>query len=376
MKALRLSATPIADQNLTRSKEACKSWKNPKVTLEETPSPTPGPGELLLQVEYCGLCGSDYHLAESRAGDSSLFYPGLVELPVTIGHEFSGKVVAHGPQMSMAAKKNFPIGAIVTAEEMLWCGECGACRSGQLNHCENLEELGFTRNGAHAEFVSVHSKYCWSLEPLVKKFGEKNALRIGALVEPYSVSYRALFQGAHGGKWLPGDTLLIFGAGPIGLAALDLALTAGAAAVHVVEQLEERQKFAKELGAEKVFSPEDLAKLDRYDWIIDAAGTNLATQVAATKLNVGGSLCFLARSKEPCLIQPENLITNNSKFFGSQGHSGESAFPRVITLMAADKLRPLQLILEEIDLEAAEKRLRSQEKIAGKILVRPGRKNS
>lgn len=369
MKALRLRAEQLGASS--RSPEASKNWINPSVRLEEMPSPSPGPGELLLKVAFCGLCGSDYHLAEAR-GDSTIFYPGLVELPVTIGHEFSGKVVAHGPGMSDAAIKLFPAGSLVTAEEMLWCGECGPCRSGHLNHCENLEELGFTRDGAHAEYIRVNSKYCWSLAPLAEKFGEETALRLGALVEPYSVSYRALFQGAHGGKWLPGGAILIFGAGPIGLAALDLALAAGAAEVHVVESLPERRAFALEFGATKAFSPSELDQLSRYDWIVDAAGTGSAAEAAQRCLTIGGSLCLLARTDEPISLQPESLITRNARVFGSQGHSGESAFPRVIKLMAAGKLRALRLVQEEIDLKTAAERLSRQLKAPGKILVRPG----
>lgn len=373
MKALRLRAEFVSGAGKSkRSPEASRHWKNPEMSIESVPEPKPGLGELLLQVAFCGLCGSDYHLAEARPGDKSIYYPGLAELPVTLGHEFSGIVAGHGSGMSDIAKKLFPVGTLVTAEEMLWCGECEFCRAGHLNHCENLEELGFTRDGAHAEFVKVNSKYCWSLESMRARFGERDALRLGALVEPYSVSYRALFQGAHGGKWLPGDTVLIFGAGPIGLAALDLALTAGAGEVHVLETAPERRAFALEFGASKALPPEQVDRLDKYDWIIDAAGTPLAAQSSARHLKIGGSLCLLARTDEPCEIEPERLITTNSRIYGSQGHSGESAFPRIIALMAAGKLKALRLIREEIDLDAAAEKLRRQEKTAGKILVCPG----
>lgn len=374
MKALRLHAEPLqparAGARTVRAVDASKSWRNPRVALEEISTPVPNAGELLLQVEYSGLCGSDYHLA-GASETNTICYPGLAELPVTIGHEFSGRVTAHSEGMSEAAKKAFPVGAIVTAEEMLWCGECSACRAGHLNHCENLEELGFTRDGAHAEYVKVHSRYCWRLDPLIPRYGESGALRLGALVEPYSVSYRALFQGAHGGKWLPGNKVLLFGAGPIGIAAVDLALAAGAAEVHVVEPVESRRELAIQLGASLAVSPDELQRLPReYDWIVDAAGTAQSIELASSHLEIGGSLCLLARTNSPGIIAPESLITHNTRIFGSQGHSGESAFPRVIALMAAGKLRADRLIGTEISLEQAAEKLNRQEKHSGKVLVR------
>lgn len=370
MKALRLHADSSLGEN--RAANARQSFTNPRVELEETNIPVPGKNELLLRVRYCGLCGSDFHLAESSGG--KMTYPGLAALPVTIGHEFSGVVAAHGEHSSASVRSAFPVGALVTAEEMQWCGECATCRSGHVNHCEQLEEIGFTTNGAHAEFIKVPAKFCWSLATIQKKFGEDKALQLGALVEPYAVSFRALFQGAHGGGWLPGSRLLILGAGPIGLAAADLALAAGALSVHCLESVPERRAFAKTMGVEIALAPEDKSELNgTYDWIIDAAGaTRLAAEIAEERLAVGGTLCLLARTDEPAPLHPETLITKNARILGSQGHSGESTFRRVIDMMAGGRLQAEKLICEILTLEEASARLAAQKKSAGKILVRPG----
>jgi threonine dehydrogenase-like Zn-dependent dehydrogenase len=361
MKALRLSA-----ESSSRAISASTTWRSPRISLEDIPAPVAAADELLIRVRYCGLCGSDYHLASGE-------YPGLASLPVTLGHEFSGVVAAHGAGTSRAVLEAFPLGLPVTAEEMQWCGACCACRAGHVNHCENLEELGFTVDGAHGELLRVPAKYCWSLAALRDRVGEENAFRLGALVEPYSVSYRALFQGAHGGSWLPGARLLVLGAGPIGLAACDLALASGARDVACVELDAARRALANKVGCSPVVDPSGLAVLSgTYDWIVDAAGaTQLAYSLAEKHIAVGGTLCLLARTEERALLDPELLITRNARIVGSQGHSGEGTFGRVIALMGSGRLRALDLVEKIVTLEEAAARLQRQEKCGGKIFVRP-----
>ncbi len=364
MKAIQLSATLRPGQSGNRAAQASAHWIEPAVALVDRPRPIPGADEVLVRVEYCGLCGSDFHLAEPGPS-SEVLYPGLLELPVVLGHEFSGIVVE--------ANGAFPVGTAVTAEEMQWCGTCYSCRSGSPNHCESLEEIGFTRQGAHAEFIAVNRKYLWSLQPLVEAHGLDVALRMGALVEPYAVAYRALFQGAQGNRWLPGSRVAILGAGPIGIAALDLALAAGAEHVTVIESRSDRCALARKLGAHAVHTPESLGELDGIDWVVDAAGAaTLAMEIAGRSLRVGGSVCFLARTDAPTQLSPELLITKNARVFGSQGHSGEGTFGRVIRMMASGTLRPLEILESVCTLEEGVQRLQRQLRGTGKVLVRPG----
>lgn len=371
MKALRLRAESV--DGATRASSASTTWRNPSVQLEDVALPDVGADELLIRVRYCGLCGSDYHLSEALGADRHLAYPGLAALPVTLGHEFSGVVAAHGAGTSAAVAAAFPLGTPVTAEEMHWCGLCDPCRSGHVNHCARLEELGFTIDGAHGEFVRVPAKYCWSLAALRERVGEENAFRLGALVEPYSVSFRALFQGAHRGAWLPGQRVLVLGAGPIGLAACDLALVAGARDACVLEIDPTRRELARRVGASHaVDSPAWRTLPGEFDWIVDAAGApRLALEIAQAKLAVAGTVCLLARTDETAALLPESLIVRNARVVGSQGHSGEGTFGRVIALMGGARLRALELVEEVISLEEAAARLSGQRKSGGKILVRP-----
>ena len=178
--------------------------------------PEPGPDEVVIRVRACGICGSDFHFVETDADGYSAL-PGLVRAPVVTGHEFAGVVEAVGSAVS-----DFAPGDHVCAEEIAWCGDCLACRAGRPNNCTRIEELGFSFDGAHAEYVVARARYCWSLAPLLEAgLAADKIFQLGALVEPTGVAYVAMFVSA--GGFMPGSSVGVVGAGPIGLAAIALA---------------------------------------------------------------------------------------------------------------------------------------------------------
>ena len=139
---------PAPEEERTRiARSGSMVWREPEFSVRELPEPEPGPGEVLIRVRACGICGSDVHVYE-RDADGYMRYPGMIGLPVVTGHELAGEVVAVG-----AGVRDPRPGDPVCAEEIAWCGACVACRSGRLNSCERLGELGFTLDGAHAELV-------------------------------------------------------------------------------------------------------------------------------------------------------------------------------------------------------------------------------
>ncbi|HEY3072771.1 MAG TPA: alcohol dehydrogenase catalytic domain-containing protein, partial [Candidatus Limnocylindrales bacterium] len=135
-------------------------WREPKIMVEQRADPSPAADEVVIRVRAVGICGSDLHFVE-RDTDGYMLYPGMVGTPVVTGHEFAGVVEAVGSDV-----RDLAVGDAVCAEEIAWCGECFACRSGRPNNCTRLEELGFTFDGAHAELVATRARYCWSLAPL------------------------------------------------------------------------------------------------------------------------------------------------------------------------------------------------------------------
>ncbi len=203
------------------------------MSVETVPDPAPGPNDILLRPRACGICGSDVHFYETDR-DGYVLYPGLTRFPVVIGHEFSGEVVEVGKEV-----RDLRRGDMVTCEEMIWCGECTPCRNGYPNQCQRLEEIGFTINGAQADLLVVGAKYCWKINALAQRYGNADrAYGAGALCEPTSVSYNAMFSRAEGFK--PGGHVVVFGNGPIGFAAIALARAAGAANPLVAPKVERR----------------------------------------------------------------------------------------------------------------------------------------
>jgi threonine dehydrogenase-like Zn-dependent dehydrogenase len=384
MKALVLDAKwePRPDYTVTPwEKETGKAitgssvWRHPKLNVQTVGDPTPGPDDVLLKVKACGVCGSDIHFYE-KDKDDYILYPGLTKFPTTTGHEFSGEVVAVGKNV-----RDLKVGDMVTAEEMIWCGYCTPCRNGYPNHCVNLEEIGFTIPGAFAEYLAVGAKYCWKLDAIAERYGSREiAYEAGSLVEPTSVSYNAMFPRA--GGFAPGAYVAVYGAGPIGLAAVGLARASGAGMVVAFEVSPNRREIAKKLGADYVYDPRavsphqvlmELTKGEGIDFAIEAAGAPLKTIPEMEKsIAISGKIVQIGRAAERVPMYLETLQVRRGQVFGSQGHSGDAIFPSVIRMMASGRLDMTPMITARYDLpKTVEAIAASGERFHGKITVKP-----
>ncbi len=390
MLALRLHGewVPRKDYVPTPEEERTKKahhgsrvWKNTTVKLEDIERPKPGPGEVLLRIRACGICGSDIHMYE-KDEEGYMLYPGLVgPLPVVIGHELSGEVIEVGSGVNQLKP-----GDPVTCEEMWWCGVCDPCRGGLPNHCVNLEEMGFTKDGGFAEYMVVPAKYCWKIDRLLDAYrSEDKMYEAGSLVEPTSVAYNAMFVRAGGFK--PGAYVVVWGCGPIGLACIALARAAGAGMVVAFEVVSERLELAKKMGADYVFNPRDLEakSIQPYEKILDvtggwgadmqieAAGAPKATLPQMEKcLAINGKIAWIGRADVEAPVWLEYFQVRRSQIFGSQGHSGHWVFPFVIRLMASGKIDMTRIITRRYRLsEGVEALERSTKRIDAKITIKP-----
>jgi threonine dehydrogenase-like Zn-dependent dehydrogenase len=351
--------------------------RNPTIRVAALPDPAPVADGVVIRVRACGICGSDLHFVEAD-DEGYMRYPGLVRTPVVTGHEFAGVVEAVGPEVT-----DLRPGDPVCAEEIGWCGECLACRSGRPNNCTRLEELGFTFDGAHAELVATRARYCWSLAPLREAGLDDDAVfRLGALVEPTSVAYIALFVSA--GGFLPGSSVGVFGAGPIGLAAIALARAAGAGRVVAFEVADERRAMATMMGADRALDPGALghegvldAALEAsrgrgIDVWFEASGAAGVAELMAASLAPAGRMVLVGRGPHAIDLDPELLIVRGASIHGSIGHSGSGAFGRVIDLMAAGRLDMSRIVTATVGLEEAARLLDGTPRpLAGKTLVTP-----
>ncbi len=335
-------------------------WRYPKVSLVEKEVPKITANEVLIKIKRCGICGSDVHMAQSHE-DGYIYYPGLTAFPVTIGHEFSGEIVEVGSEaVNKRTGKPYEIGEPVTVEEMVWCGECKPCCDGFPNHCERLQEIGFSIDGAFAEFISVPAKLCWSLKKLEGKHDD--IFKIGSLVEPTSVAYNAVIERGSGIK--PGENVVILGAGPIGIAATKILKTAGAALCIVSEPNETRAKLAKRMGADYIINPERENFVEQVKEFTDSEGASIYLE--ATGLphivtediqnaiweckTINSTVVVVARAEQRMAVCGEYFQVRRARIVGAQGHSGHGTFPNVISSMAAG-MDMTPMITKEITLE-------------------------
>jgi len=350
-------------------------WRYPKLEVRDWPDPSPGPKDVVLAVQACGVCGSDMHFYESDK-DEYILYPGLTKFPTILGHEFSGKVVEVGSEVELLT-----VGDMVTVEEMLWCGRCIPCRNGYPNHCANLEEIGFTIPGAFANYIAVDEKHCWPIDSIAERFGsEEKAYEIGAMTEPTTVAYNGMFERA--GGFRPGHYVSVFGAGPIGLAAIGLAKAGGAGIIAAFEISPVRRELAAKVGADYVYDPRevsagdvlmDLSKGAGFDFNVEAAGApHLTIPEMERALAINSKVVQIGRAAQKVPMYLESFQVRRAQAFGAQGHSGHETFPNVIRMVAAGRLDLSPIVTARFDLEATVEAIaKSTERADGKILVKP-----
>ena len=300
--------------------------------------------------------------------DGYIYYPGLTAFPVTLGHEFSGEIIKSGEKaLNKRTGKSYEEGEPVTVEEMVWCGECKPCCDGYPNHCERLQEIGFSIDGAFAEYIAVPAKLCWSLKKLEGKY--EDIFKIGSLVEPTSVAYNAVIE--RGGGIRPGENVVILGAGPIGLAATKILKRAGAANCIVSEPDEHRAALVKKMGADYVINPTKENFVDKIKELTDNEGAALyleATglpQVVTDDIQnaiwdckaVNSTVVVVARAEQRMPVCGEYFQVKRARIVGAQGHSGHGTFPNVISCMAMG-MDMTPMITKEIRLEEVSENLK------------------
>ncbi len=350
-------------------------WRNPKLEVRDWEDPKPGPYDVVLQVQACGVCGSDMHFYETD-DENYILYPGLTKFPTILGHEFSGKVVELGEDVT-----SLEVGDMVTVEEMIWCGRCIPCRNGYPNHCSNLEEIGFTIPGAFANYIAVDEKFCWKINAIAERYGdEAKAYEVGAVTEPTCVAYNGMFVRA--GGFLPGHYVSVFGAGPIGLAAIGLAEASGAGKIVAFEVSPQRLELAKQVGADYAYDPREVSPSEVMMELSDGAGFDFHVEAAGAPpliipemekaLAINGKIVQIGRAAQRVPMYLESFQVRRAQAFGAQGHSGHEIFPNVIRMVAAGRLDLSPIVTARYDLNGALDAIaKSTERADGKIMVFP-----
>jgi 2-desacetyl-2-hydroxyethyl bacteriochlorophyllide A dehydrogenase len=250
--------------------------------LADRPKPSPGPSQLLVEVDFCGICGTDLHAP--RTGD-------LFLKPVVLGHEFAATVAEIG-----GAVEGFAPGERVVINPMAThCGKCRACLAGRPHICEvtlSSGTLGIGTDGGMAEYALIEPAHAHRLPAGV-------AAEVAAWAEPLGVAIRGVRQG----RVEIGDTVAVFGAGPIGQLTVQAARAAGASEVLVVETSEYRRRIAVECGATQAIEPGEVGAVDRlYDVVLDCTGAPPAFDSVLDLANFGGRVVVLGTHSGPVTI--------------------------------------------------------------------------
>lgn len=377
MLALKVEATWAPKDGLdpgmiaTRRATASSAWRDPVHRMVDVPEPTPGPGEVVVEVLRCGVCGSDTHCWEHDA-DGYVKFSGPARFPVIGGHEWSGRIVELGRDV-----RGFRVGELVCGEGMLSCGTCEACKRGSPNQCRDLDMVGFSAPGAFAERMAVGARFLWSLDAVAERVGDA-AGDLGATVEPIACAYNGIW--VVGGGMLPGSHVAVFGCGPIGLGAILLARAAGAASILAFDTIPERRALAVRCGADAAYADGaiDAVMSATRGWgadlCVEAAGAAIVTMPAIEAiLAPRGTMVYLGRTGERAPVGLDVLVTRAARIVGVRGHSGGGCFPNLLRMMAAGRLDPTPMITARAPLSGVIGAIeRSATRTDGKILVEPG----
>jgi len=285
-----------------------------KVELRSFPDPTPGPGEVVIEMKASGMCGSDLKFYRSPPGAAQAAL-GLGNLrdPFIAGHEPCGVVVARGPGVS---EKEAPTGQRVMDHHYAGCGVCKHCRVGWSQLCRaGITVYGVTAHGGHADYLKVPAR---TLVPLPEElsFAEGAAVACGT-----GTAFGALKRMNLNG----GDTLAVFGQGPVGLSATVIGAAMGARVI-AVETSPERMKLAEQFGADAVLDStkedvvgaiKELTRGEGVDLSLDCTGAAAARRAAVRCVRTWGAACYVGEGGDVTLDVSPDLLRRQVTLIGS-----------------------------------------------------------
>jgi (R,R)-butanediol dehydrogenase/meso-butanediol dehydrogenase/diacetyl reductase len=316
------------------------------VRVEEVPEPLIRPGAVKIAVDWCGICGTDLH----EYLEGPIFVPAKgsphpvtgEELPVVLGHEFAGRVVEVGDGVT-----RFMPGDHVAVEPTLFCGSCAECRRGDTNLCRSLGFHGLSGGGGgFAEYTVVD-------DHMVHPLGDMPT-DLGALVEPVAVAFHAVRLSGFG----PGQTAVVFGSGPIGLATVAVLRAAGARQVFVSEVAEARKAMARAIGVDEVLDPTEIDVVDAVlqrtdgagaDVTFEAAGLDATLTTAIRAARRGGLVCNISIWGHPASVEMIDLVLGEVKVLGTIGYLNDH--PATIELMRDKRIDATPFITGRIGLD-------------------------
>lgn len=303
-----------------------------KVEIRDVPIPEIGPKEILMKVKAVGVCGSDLHMYHDIQGFA-------VKRPVILGHEFAGIVEEVGTEVTQFKKGD----RVVSETPAYVCETCLYCKTGNYNLCPNRKGFGVLTDGAMGQFVKTR-------EAIVHHLPDGIPFEKAALTEPACVAYNAV---AHHSKIRPGDYVVVFGPGPIGLMCIQIAklFSPGKLTVVGLEKDANRLELAKEFGADEVIIAEKqdvvaevLAYGDGFgpDLVLDAVGVSATLKQSIDMVRPAGQITKIGWGPEPIEFSLDPLIQKAARLQGSFSHT-YPMWEKVLLLMKRGVINPLPM---------------------------------
>jgi (R,R)-butanediol dehydrogenase / meso-butanediol dehydrogenase / diacetyl reductase len=303
-------------------KAAVMQGLNKPLVIETLPDPIPGEGELIVKVGRCGICGSDLHMTEDPA-----YGKGAGDV---LGHEFAGEVVALGK-----GTKGFTIGGFVSVVPLQSCGQCAACKAGEVAWCE---EFGL-QGGGYAEYAVTRPNQCIRLPTSA-------SLADGAIIEPLAVA----LHGVNMSGLRKGDRVLILGAGPIGLAVAFWARRTGAADVVVLDIADHQRDRALAMGATGfAISPDDTLIDGKADIVFECVGIPGLIAQAVNQVRNRGTILLLGLCTRPDTFNSFAMLSKEVRLITSAFFT-RGEYEVALDVLNAGAAEPRMLVTDTISL--------------------------
>jgi len=329
-----------------------------RLNVRAVPVPALGDDGVLVAVDLCGICGSDLHFVLEGWGQRGTWQ----------GHEWVGKVVAVGPDVT-----NWAVGDDVVGGPTEPCGTCAMCAEGRPSLCSGRDDPGRNDNaGAFATYKRTKAS-----ELLARPEGLSP--RAAALAEPLGIALHAI----HNGGVVAGHRVLVLGAGPIGALAIAAMRTMGVDDITCVEPSDLRQELARAVGATSVLHPDDLIVPSMaepslvvegaVDVVLECSGKASAMEAGLAQLVRGGTLVLVGAGIEPPRFDPNRILLNELVITGAFNYDADG-FEQALALLAGGEL-PVDALLEPgvVPLDGLLDAMRdlAAGRLAGKVLVQP-----
>ncbi len=303
-----------------------------ELTYKDVPRPTPGPDDVLIAVQACGICGSDVHGYDGSTGRR--------QPPIIMGHEAAGTIVETGSNVNDWSK-----GDRVTFDSTLYCGHCHFCRKGQINLCDDRRVLGvscddYRQHGAFADFVVVPQHILYAL-PDGLSFAH------AAMVEPVSIAFHAVRRT----PMALNDSVIVFGAGMIGLLTIQALRLAGCGTLIAVDLDDDKLALAKTFGADHGINAKDDTLIEQVlahthgrgaDHAFEVVGIAPTVAQAFQCVRKGGTITLVGNLAPTIDFPLQAAVTREITLYGSCASNGE--YPACLDMMQRGAINVAPLI--------------------------------